>query len=241
MQEPKIDLSKVKDVHEEETNIQIYAGLTNLSTLIGIRGYNLPVKLTVIVPTIKRGVHMSRLVKAINEARKENDLIEKVLKMISESVNKTLGKCKVIAKFDYPVNYSDQFMRIKIQLNEDNSYLYEFEKIGITACPCSKEVTGIGHMQRAKLKVKIKSKEILDFDDIAKKMDSCFSAVPSEYLKRIDEAKLILDSQENTRFVEDVVRSCIEQFPNALKIEARAFESIHAHDAYAVWYNKVQF
>jgi len=235
MQERKIDISKVKDVHEEEADVAIYAGLTNLSTMVSVRGYNLPVKLTVVVPTKKRGVHMSRLVKAINEAKMENDFIENVLKLISDSVNKSMGKCRITATFDYPVNYSDQFMKVKLQLKEDGTYIYEFEKIGITACPCSKEVTGIGHMQRAKLKIKISSREILDFDEVAKKIDSCFSAVPTEYLKRIDEAKLILDSQENTKFVEDVVRNCLALFPNALKIEARAFESIHAHDAYAFW------
>lgn len=240
MHRSNIDISKVKDVHEEDADIPIYAGLTRLSTMISVRGYNLPVKLTVIVPIKKRGVHMSRLVRAINEAKKENDLIENVLKVISSSVNKSLGKCKIVARFDYPVNYSDQFMKVKIQLNEDGTYLYEFEKIGITACPCSKEVTGIGHMQRAKVKLKIRSNKILDFDEVAKKIDSCFSAVPTEYLKRVDEAKLILDSQENTRFVEDVVRSCVELFPDALRIEARAFESIHAHDAYALWFKGIK-
>jgi GTP cyclohydrolase FolE2 len=70
---------------------------------------------------------------------------------------------------------------------------------------------------------------------VAKKLDSCFSAQLSEHLKRDEEASRILEAQSRSRFVEDLVRECLKLFPSAQFIEARSFESIHAHDAIAFW------
>ncbi|MFQ6011316.1 MAG: GTP cyclohydrolase, FolE2/MptA family, partial [Nitrososphaerales archaeon] len=109
------------------------------------------------------------------------------------------------------------------------------EKGGITACPCSKEITGIGHMQRSRLRIEVTSNNTLNFEEVALKMSECFSAEPVEFLKRADEAEKILEAQANPKFVEDIVRDCLERFPTASKIEARSWESIHAHDAVAIW------
>jgi GTP cyclohydrolase FolE2 len=54
-------------------------------------------------------------------------------------------------------------------------------------------------------------------------------------MKRLDEAKKILEAQDNPRFAEDLVRECVRRFPNALFVSGRCFESIHAHDAIATW------
>ena len=76
---------------------------------------------------------------------------------------------------------------------------------------------------------------MLDFEEVALKMGECFSTTPIEFLRRPHEAEKILEAQANPKFVEDIVRECLKKFPNANKIEARSFESIHAHDASAVW------
>lgn len=240
MDEINIDLTKVKDVHEELTDKLILAGLTNYKAMMKVRKITLPVNLTLVIPLIKRGVHMSRLISIINFALNNHDYIENNLRKICKEVDKKIQKgCKIIAKFSYPLNYSDQFLNVRIELKNEFPIKYIFTKLGVTACPCSKEITGIGHMQRAILRIELESNEILDFEEIAKKMEECFSASPSEYLRRIDEAKLIIKSQKNTRFVEDIVRECIKKFSSAIRIEAKAFESIHAHDAYAIWYRKL--
>jgi GTP cyclohydrolase FolE2 len=67
------------------------------------------------------------------------------------------------------------------------------------------------------------------------KIAECFSASPKEEMKRLDEAKKILEAQDNPRFAEDLVRECVRRFPNALFVSGRCFESIHAHDAIASW------
>jgi len=232
-----IDLSKVKDIHEEKQDNIVLAGVTNLNVLLKIRDMQLPVNLTILVPTNKRGVHMSRLIGAVKKTLDYDGYVEDILRKICEEIKKLHSSdCKIIAKFDYPLKNSDQFLKVKLELSREGNIKYVFKMLGITACPCSKELTGIGHMQRAWLTIEIESPEIMDFEEVAVKMSECFSSLPAEYLKRIDEAKLILRSQENAKFVEDVVREAIKRFSNANKIIARAYESIHSHDAYAIWY-----
>jgi len=105
----------------------------------------------------------------------------------------------------------------------------------MTACPCSKKMIGVGHMQRAELTLITKSVKPLDAPATVAKISECFSATPREEMKRVEEAKKILEAQENPRFAEDLVRECVRRFPNALYVGGRCFESIHAHDAVASW------
>jgi GTP cyclohydrolase FolE2 len=73
------------------------------------------------------------------------------------------------------------------------------------------------------------------FFSIVSRLSECFSSSPIAFLKRVDEARAVIRSQENSRFVEDVARECLKRFPDAKRIEVRSFESIHMHDALAVW------
>jgi Uncharacterized conserved protein len=237
MKDSEVNLANVRDVHEEPAGINVMAGIINLKTLINVRDFSLPVNMNILVETDRRGVHMSRLVEAVRLNNNKHDCIENTLKSICKTLSEKMNKkCIIKAEFSYPLSYSDQFLDVIIEISSNNNQIkYIFKKIGITACPCSKELTDIGHMQRVILTVELESNEILDFNEVAKKIDECFSAVPSEYLKRINEAELIIKSQENPKFVEDVVRDCLKKFPNANRITAISLESIHSHDAYAEW------
>jgi len=90
-------------------------------------------------------------------------------------------------------------------------------------------------MQRSRLRIEIASHSTMNFEEVALKMAECFSAEPVEFLQRTEEAEKILEAQANPKFVEDIVRDCLERFPTSSRIEARSWESIHAHDAVAVW------
>ncbi len=235
------DLSKAKDIHEELSDQLILAGIKNLKKIFKMKGMTLPVNLTIIIPTKKRGVHMSRLVKAVMDASHNDDYIENILREICRNVDKLhSSKCKIIATFDFPLKKSDQFLGVRLEVENEGPIKYRFKKTGITACPCSREITGIGHMQRASLIVEIESDSILDFEMVDEKLSECFSSVPSEYLKRLDEANLIIKSQQNAKFIEDVVREAVKRFSNATRIIGRSYESIHSHDAYAIWYKGLQ-
>jgi len=135
----------------------------------------------------------------------------------------------------YELPYEDQFARITMRATQRGAMTYQFVVDGMTACPCSKKMIGIGHMQRARMTVVLKSEKALDSMDVVGRIGECFSALPREYMKRLEEAKKILEAQANPRFAEDLVRECVSMFPNALFVSGRCFESIHAHDATATW------
>jgi GTP cyclohydrolase I len=122
-----------------------------------------------------------------------------------------------------------------MKTTERGAVTYRYVVQGITACPCSKKMIGIGHMQRAEITMILRSGKALDSRETVAMMEECFSAAPKEEMKRLDEAKKILEAQANPRFAEDLVRECVKRFPNALYVSAKCFESIHAHDALATW------
>lgn len=226
-----IDMKK-RELQDEPADGIVNAGICGLRTVYKCGGLSFPISLMVTVPTRKRGVHMSRLVGAVLR-NTEGRNIEDALRAICHEVNTTQAGCTVFCRFDYPLG--DQFMRVSVELNEAGPINYSFKKYGITSCPCSKDLCGIGHMQRAHLVVRISSDLVLDFIEVGRRMDACFSATLSEHLKRDEEVSKILAAQEKPRFVEDIVRSCKEEFPGASYIEARSMESIHSHDAIAIW------
>ena len=90
-------------------------------------------------------------------------------------------------------------------------------------------------MQRTILTVEFHEQSLINFEEVSLLLEECFSARLTEFLNRADEANKIIDAQENSKFVEDVVRNCLEKFPNAKHIDARSLESIHSHDAVASW------
>ena len=174
---------------------------------------------------------MSRLVKAASNRRSGS--MEEWLRYICREVNKTQPGSTVTSSFEMP--FDDQFARVKVRATERGAITYQYSVTGITACPCSKKMIRIGHMQRAEVTVVFKSQTAVDSTMLVDKISECFSAAPKEEMKRVEEAKKILEAQDNPRFAEDLVREAVKRFPNALFVSGRCFESIHAHDAIATW------
>ncbi len=221
------------DVHEEHAEISVLGGVGNLTHMHKGGDWMLPIKYSILVPTLnRRGVHMSRLVAAAQK-HSEGERIEHSMREICNEVNKTQSGCRVVCEIMYP--YKDQFMPITIKMSKGRKIRYAFQRTGITACPCSKQMVGVGHMQRGVLRLKMISLGIQDFGEVADKMGECFSSMPEEHLKREDEGEKIREAQANPRFAEDVVRECLKRFPDAISIEVRSLESIHLHDAIAYW------
>ncbi|GBC69495.1 GTP cyclohydrolase FolE2 [archaeon HR01] len=122
---------------------------------------------------------------------------------------------------------------------------------GMTACPCAKEVIKkiyniddtplpIGtHMQRSFAKVIVQNGYGIKLSDLLGLVRSCFSNRTVEYLKRIDEAKLVADALERPRFVEDVARDIVHNIvtvyshipdDNKIFVWVKSLESIHEHN-----------
>lgn len=220
------------DVQSEASKIPVDAGIANLRVLGSAGNLAMPVVLSVQTSTgLHRGVHMSRLVKAVNTRRPAG--VEQWLKWICTEVNRTQPGSTVTAKFELP--HGDQFASVTMKATSRSAFTYKYVVDGMTACPCSKKMIGIGHMQRAQISVVLRSARPLDSFAVIARVEECFSASPREHMKRLEEAKKIIEAQTNPRFAEDLVRECVSRFPNALFIEGRCFESIHAHDAIATW------
>ena len=174
---------------------------------------------------------MSRLAKAANGRRAKG--MEQWLRWICGEVNRTQPGSSVTASFELP--YNDPFARVTMRATQRGAMAYRYVVGGMTACPCSKKMMGVGHLQRAEVTVVLKSEKVLDSMKLIGRITECFSAKPKEHMKRLEEANKVLEAQANPRFAEDVVRECVSRFPDALFISARCFESIHAHDAIATW------
>jgi GTP cyclohydrolase FolE2 len=220
------------DVQSEASRLPIDAGIAKLRVLGSAGSIRMPVELTIQTSTgLHRGVHMSRLVKAASTHRARG--MEEWLRWICSEVNRTQPGSSVTAAFELP--FEDQFAKITMRATQRGAVTYMFVVEGMTACPCSKKMIGIGHMQRAQLTVILKSEKSLDSMAIVNRIAECFSALPKEHMKRLEEAKKILEAQANPKFAEDLVRDCVSRFPNAIFVSGRCFESIHAHDAMATW------
>lgn len=220
------------DVQSEAARLPVDAGIAKLRVLSTAGNVRMPVELSIQTSTgLHRGVHMSRLVKAANSRGARG--MEQWLRWICGEVNKTQPGSSVTAVFDLP--YEDQFAKVTMRATQRGAVTYMFVVDGMTACPCSKKMVGIGHMQRAQMTVVLKTERPLDSMGVVGRISECFSASPKEHMKRLEEAKKILEAQANPRFAEDLVRECVSRFPNALFVSGRCFESIHAHDAIATW------
>ncbi|HVP23036.1 MAG TPA: GTP cyclohydrolase, FolE2/MptA family [Conexivisphaerales archaeon] len=226
-----MELNLEADVQSEYSRTDVRAGITGLKMMVRVGRYVLPSELTVTTLTQhSRGVHMSRLVSAAQEnSGKEH--VEDALKAIARASNMTQkGTCASV-RFSYP--FKDIFVPVEIGLRK-GVFTYIMKAPGITACPCSKKMAGVGHMQRAWLTMATNSRSFMDIEEQLVKMLSCFSAETTAMMKRADEAMRVVESQRNPRFVEDVVRDAAKKFPEAYYLEARSEESIHMHDAVAV-------
>jgi len=220
------------DVQSESSHLPVVAGVANLRVMFKGGNFTMPVDLWIQTSTgLHRGVHMSRLVRAANA--REATGMEEWLRWICREVNRTQPGTSVTCAFELP--YDDQFARMRIRATERGALTYVFRVSGMTACPCSKKMIGVGHMQRAEISVVLRSRKKLDSLRTIDRINECFSAVPKEEMKRIEEAKKIMEAQANPKFAEDLVRECVSRFPDAEYVSARCFESIHFHDAVAAW------
>jgi GTP cyclohydrolase FolE2 len=232
---PSQYINTLTDTQNEPAAVAIDAGVSDLQVLYHDGKVALPVHLAIQTSTgLHRGVHMSRLVHAaLSHGPQE---IVSWLRRICKDVNATQPGASVTCSFELP--YADQFIPVSIKTSQAGSINYRLTAKGMTACPCSKKMIGVGHMQRAEIVMMVKARKPIDMLRLVEKMEECFSAMPTEKMKRIEEAKKILEAQDHARFAEDLVRECARRFPNAIHIRGRCFESIHAHDAIATWSKK---
>ncbi len=150
------------------------------------------------------------------------------------------------------------YVKVRASKKSEKIEMLQFigvESEGLTSCPCAREVIktlypGIDttHMQRTRVRVFIQHPEDVEINilDLLNIVKSSFSSPLYSYLKRIDEAKVVADSLESAKFVEDtlreVVKKVIEKWSNLpdnsrIYVEVESIESIHPQNIRA--YTKI--
>ncbi|MGE5574850.1 MAG: GTP cyclohydrolase I FolE2 [Ignavibacteria bacterium] len=248
------DVQNEKPENEIELNKVGVEGLRKYVIVTGpTRTYHTIVTINsyIKLPSDQRGVHMSRFAESIDEIPEETRSIEDLAEKIAEtSFAKHHFDCCTKVFCEFP------FERIRPSGEKENGIAQLFAKystqtkrkiIGVSvngalACPCSKEMcNGLTHNQRGNLNVEIDvSKSSIELAELTKVCSESFSSPTFSTLKRPEEKKLVEQMHQNARFVEDVVRKCVqslrESYPNRYcAVKCSSFESIHDHNAYSEW------
>ncbi|MCW4017236.1 MAG: GTP cyclohydrolase I FolE2 [Candidatus Bathyarchaeota archaeon] len=216
----------------------------NYHTIVTVNSY---IKL----PSNLRGANMSRFAESIEEIPEETPSIEDLAQKISvTSLAKHNFNCctRVFCEFPFERTRPNGTKECGIaKLFAEYSTETKRKTLGISlngalACPCSKEMCGgLTHNQRGNLRVKIDvSESNIEVTDILNICTESFSAPTFSILKRPEEKKLVEKMHENARFVEDVVRKCVQslrqKYPNRYcSVKCVSFESIHDHNASSEW------
>ena len=203
------------------------------------------------LPSNLRGVHMSRFAESIDEIPEETTSIEDLAQKISQtSLEKHHFDCctKVFCEFPFDRTRPNGEKENGIaQMTAKYSTATKRKSLGISvngalACPCSKEMCGgLTHNQRGNLSIDIDvSKGNIDPEEIIEVCSQSFSSPTFSILKRPEEKKLVEQMHQNARFVEDVVRKCVqflrEKYPmRYCVVKCASYESIHDHNAFSEW------
>ncbi len=141
----------------------------------------------------------------------------------------------------YKCKFSASLNNISTKGTSDYDFILNVEVPVTTLCPCSKEISeSSAHNQRGYVSVSLRYNEIVWIEDVVEMVESVASAELYPILKRIDEKYVTEKAYENPRFVEDMVRMTAEKMYDDkrvtwFRVTSRHQESIHPHDAYAVF------
>lgn len=254
---------KLKDVQSlpDERGIDIqYVGVKNVEVPLIIQRkdnenqvVSAKAMMSVALPKEFRGAHMSRFIEILGEWGQKNLLgvdIKGCLETIKNKLDAKSAKLRFqfkyfiekeapVSKLKSPMGYDCSFEGVLD--NEDYKFILGVQVPVTTLCPCSKEISEYGaHNQRTlvKLKINYDSEKIIWIEDLIELIEKCGSSPIYPLLKREDEKFVTELAYNNPRFVEDVLREIIINIRKNTEIkwfevDCEAFESIHAHSAWA--------
>ena len=250
----------MKDVQNEKPENEIElnkVGVQGLRKYVIVKGpsrsYHTIVTINsyIKLPSNLRGVHMSRFAESIDEVPEETTSIEDLAEKISQtSLEKHHFDCctKLFCEFPFERTRPNGEKENGIaQMTAKYSTHTKRKTLGVSvngalACPCSKEMCGgLTHNQRGNLSIEIDvSKGNIEPSEIIDVCSQSFSSPTFSTLKRPEEKRLVEQMHVNARFVEDVVRKCVqhlrEKYPaRYCVVKCASYESIHDHNAYSEW------
>jgi len=257
-------------------------GVTGVKKLVSIKrpgkiATSLVVKMDLFVnlPASQKGSHMSRNLELISEIIDSNIIkpVPDLETFCSETAKKLLEKhdyasySEIKAEADYflerlypsgkkGLEPYKLVAEAKAKKNGEIKKLIGVKVIGMTTCPCAKEVIRkIGkydnnivpptHNQRniTTLMIEVPSEDkTVDANDLIDITEKSFSAPTYGILKRNEEGEIVFNAHKNPKFVEDVVRDILgyilkkySNLPNEVLVivKSESEESIHKHNAFA--------
>ena len=227
------------------------------------------------LPATQKGSHMSRNLELVSETIDENlkksvpDLetfcahIAKLL--LKKHDYATFSEVKAEAEYFLERNYPsgkkglEPYILVaeaRAKNSGEMKKLIGIRAIGMTACPCAREVIKtIGkykekdipptHNQRniTTLMIEVPGEDrSVDANNLIDIAEESFSSPTFSILKRDEEGKLVFNAHKNPKFVEDVVRDILSKILKKYKnlpddvivvVRSESEESIHKHNAFA--------
>jgi GTP cyclohydrolase IB len=215
------------------------------------------VALSVSLPPEVKGTHMSRFITVMNSYRGEITMtaIPNILNDLKEKLE--ADAAQVSMTFPYFIEKTAPVSGHKGYLDCECTFLGEVSSVGhrfrmvvtvqiASLCPCSKAISDYGaHNQRGVVEMSV---ELAETDGKLAKMwieelfeiaEGSASAPLYPLLKRSDERHVTMQAYENPRFVEDIARNVAVKLREderiaSFEVKVTNFESIHAHNAFAV-------
>lgn len=203
------------------------------------------------LPAAARGTHMSRLMRALNDAAgaMNYDKFRQLPQDLLRRLNATA--CQLSVRFTYciqktaPISGEKGYLDAEVLLAARRDGAAQRQIMQVTApvtslCPCSKAISQYGaHNQRSHVKLAIESDAPLRVRDFIALAENGASSELYSVLKRADERHVTERAYDNPKFVEDIVRDLAvilrrEPHIRTYRIETENFESIHNHSAYAI-------
>ncbi len=207
--------------------------------------------LDVALSASQKGAHMSRLIawldaldRPLTQAALAEE-IEALLKLLEADA----GRIEV--SFPFFIRKAAPVTGLQSLMEYDGCWIAE-RKGGVTTvtmqarvpvkslCPCSKEVSNDGaHNQRSHITLCVEALQPVAWSELVRFAEDNASSELWGLLKRSDEKWVTEHAYANPKFVEDLIRDVAVSL-NAdprighYRVEVVNYESIHAHDAFAV-------
>jgi len=211
------------------------------------------VNLSVELPHVHRGTHMSRLLDVLFRWSQQPIAASDLVSILEEARRRLHARrAEMELAFKYFVQKRAPVSRIASPLDYDCRFggrladgEYDFTlgvEVPVTClCPCSREIARYGaHNQRAMIRVAVRyaDKRMLWLEDLIEKVEQQGSAPIYPLLKRADEKHVTEQAYENPKFVEDMLRDVVAVVRADPRItwfeaECESMESIHNHSVYA--------
>jgi GTP cyclohydrolase I len=216
------------------------------------------ISMSVSLPHMFKGTHMSRFIEVLNQHRGEITMFKlpSILQELRLKLNAESARIDIT--FPYFLERSAPVSKMKGLMDYECTFTGECDdrredfllsvKVPVTSlCPCSKEISDYGaHNQRGYISIQVRgARQSSDQDpafiwieeliDVAE--GSCSSPV-YPLLKREDERLITMQAYDRPMFVEDIVRSVAvalkgNQRVSWYRVHAVNYESIHHHNAFA--------